>query len=354
MKKIVALLLSCLTGVSIMAFSGCSENPLPEPTPGVLDQSFDLGGMVVGEGTGEAVKFNMRNLMQSEYEEYGVLPTAETAYVVTATVLPEDAGNKKIDWSISFVDPSSSWAKGKALEDYVKASFSDTQVTLTCLGAFGSQIKVTATSAADPSISSSFTLDYAQKVESAAVRFGYLNLNLGGVTDIVYELSRSVPGPGGEAGVSVTKTNVYTIADEFHYELTIEDCYRDGVYRYLALNNFMIDDMPLSSMIGVPLDLTDGFGPGTEIYFDYTHDMQYWSYLDYTIPVGQRYNFSSMSYESIVDALENVSSPWMYTVQLKITGEYSSYTYTSDLKFAGFINSTPVESISFDYTNVVL
>ena len=79
-------------------------------------------------------------LSSSEYAENGVSTQAESAYTLTATVKPEDAENKAVDWSIAFVNASSAWASGKSVTDYVTVTPSaDGALTavVTNLGEFG-------------------------------------------------------------------------------------------------------------------------------------------------------------------------------------------------------------------------
>ena len=79
--------------------------------------------------------------------------TASEGITLTATISPETADNKSVDWSVSFVNPSSSWASGKTVTDYVTVTpTSDGALTanVNCLKAFGEQIKVTVASRVNP------------------------------------------------------------------------------------------------------------------------------------------------------------------------------------------------------------
>lgn len=44
---------------------------------------------------------------------------ASEGITLMATIRPESAENKAVDWDKAFVNPSSSWAKGKDVSDYV-------------------------------------------------------------------------------------------------------------------------------------------------------------------------------------------------------------------------------------------
>lgn len=129
-------------------------------------------------------------LSSSEYAENGVSAQAESAYTLTATVKPEDAENKAVDWSIAFVNASSAWASGKSVTDYVTVTPSaDGALTavVTNLGEFGEQIKVTVTSRGNPSAKAECTVDYIQKVIEPYLTIGEIECVKGGVTEVEFE-----------------------------------------------------------------------------------------------------------------------------------------------------------------------
>ena len=98
--------------------------------------------------------------------------TASEGITLTATVSPETADNKSVDWSVAFVNPSSSWASGKTVTDYVTVTpTSDGALTanVNCLKSFGEQIKITVTSRANPKAKAECTLDYARRILDTAL-----------------------------------------------------------------------------------------------------------------------------------------------------------------------------------------
>ena len=61
---------------------------------------------------------------------------AEEGVTVNATVKPETATNKQVDWAVSFVNPESEWATGKTVTDYVTVTPTadgSTTATVKCL-----------------------------------------------------------------------------------------------------------------------------------------------------------------------------------------------------------------------------
>ncbi len=139
------------------------------------------------------------NAFVQDKQEYGIKlmsaraasgSTYKSSYILTATVLPEDADNKNVAWSIAWENPASAWATGKSVTDYVKAEIKTTQwiedenfpsggyegtvykplsesdgtykeVLVTVLQAFGEHVVVTVKSQDD-------------ETKSATVKFGYV------------------------------------------------------------------------------------------------------------------------------------------------------------------------------------
>ena len=107
--------------------------------------------------------------------------TASEGITLTATISPETADNKSVDWSVSFVNPSSSWAKGKNVVDYVTVTpTSDGALTanVNCLKAFGEQIKVTVASRVNPEAKAECTLDYARRILDTALYHEEMDKNI--------------------------------------------------------------------------------------------------------------------------------------------------------------------------------
>lgn len=98
-----------------------------------------------------------------------------------ATITPETAENKTVDWSVSFVNPTSAWASGKTASDYVTVTpTSDGALTATvnCLKAFGEQIKITVTSRANENAKADCILDYARRIVDTALYHKDLDKNI--------------------------------------------------------------------------------------------------------------------------------------------------------------------------------
>ena len=149
-KKISMIVMSMLTLVALSFSMVACSTPTTDKTPEASkpNESILAGGMELGEIQNNGVKLMKSPILPTAYEDYGVMPTAESAFNLTATISPEDAANHGVDWYLSFDNPSSAWASGKNVEDYVMMSPSaDTKTnTISCLQPFGNAIIVTAKS----------------------------------------------------------------------------------------------------------------------------------------------------------------------------------------------------------------
>ena len=172
----------------------------------------------------------------------GVTQDDETDYesetlTITATVSPDNsADNTGLDWSMAFKNPSSAWATGKTLSEYMTLTPSGTDVagsktvSVKCLKPFGEQVVITATSQDNPEVTASCTADFAQRIESATLKFGDLNVSLGGDTNVKWELNPNGTGVGGATSVTSSKSDVYTLAEDFTYTVTAESSFTEESY----------------------------------------------------------------------------------------------------------------------------
>ena len=97
-KKILAGILA-VTTMATCAFTAvaCSEKDKTEQAGTSLTQTMTSGGMQIGESQGNGIKLMSATLLSTDYDEYGVMATAESAYTLTATITPSDAANHGVD-----------------------------------------------------------------------------------------------------------------------------------------------------------------------------------------------------------------------------------------------------------------
>ena len=169
--KILSLFLALIivagviTGVVFWQKGNIVFNPVEQEQP---NDEEDDGGAVIEEGEASGMKLMSMKIAPENYDEYGISPMADTAYQLTATITPDNATNKAVDWTIAFVNAESEWATGKTVTDYVTVTpTADGALTanVECLQAFGEQVRVTVTSRDNTAVKANATVDYTEKYE---------------------------------------------------------------------------------------------------------------------------------------------------------------------------------------------
>ena len=149
-RKFIKVLSLIVCGLFIaMAFTGCDRK-------GFEDGSDN--NTVVSEPIPMPSSLTFRAAGDSEYSSISV----------EAVVLPANASDKSVNWSVTFADPSSDWATGKAVADYLTvtpASSGSAKATIKCLQPFGEQIIVTVSSVSNPTAKASCTIDFLHRIK---------------------------------------------------------------------------------------------------------------------------------------------------------------------------------------------
>jgi len=171
-KRWLALLLAVVTVFTTVIITGCSTNKAPDEQgesistqPDVFDENGEE--MVSGKvyAMAKTMSFTAPTMLST---------TARSGITLEATVTPLTASNRTVDWSVDWVDPSSSFASGKTAANYIRVSpltDGSTIATVTCLAEFGSQIKITVTSRDNPDASAVCTVDYRKRITGYSVSF---------------------------------------------------------------------------------------------------------------------------------------------------------------------------------------
>lgn len=150
--------------VAIGFFSSGFRNWTKEDWENVWNDTFEDPTPEQDDGSDPEIEESAINLNMST--------SAEGSVVVTATITPATASNKKVDWSLSWKNPSSIWANGKNVTDYVSVTpDSDGSLTATvkALKAFSEQIILTCTARENANIKSTCSIDYSKKIVDIAV-----------------------------------------------------------------------------------------------------------------------------------------------------------------------------------------
>ena len=280
--------------------------------------------------------------------EPGITQGDETDYesetlTITATVSPDNsADNTGLDWSMAFKNPASEWATGKTLSDYMTLTPSGEDaagsktVSVKCLKPFGEQIVITATSQDNPEVTASCTADFAQRIESATLKFGDLNVNLGGDTNVKWELNPNGAVVGGATNVTMEKSDVYTLAEEFTYTVKAESSYTED-------NQFTLNGEGVS--VTAPGDITESGLTFNYALFETTQMMIFDRTEDFV--------FDKATVSELIPYFSNITNGHVLNIRLTVTGAHSVTEYTSRIMVVGYTNSSVISDIQVDTPNLV-
>ena len=319
---------AALVGVLSDGFKNWDKFKPDEEQTEQTEETADNGGAIIGESVGSGVKVMSAKIAPENYAANGVSAQAETAYTLTATVLPEKASNKAVDWTVSFVNPSSAWATGKTVTDYVTVTpTADGALTanVECLQAFGEQIKVTVTSRSNADATATCLVDYAERVS------GYtLTLSNGGVT-----ISSSDPEytETGNSSVSISKgeytKTVGTIEENF-----------TGTYVIRGNASFAAN----MSSIGVNATVKQVSGSVVPVGEDIFTSLYQLS------PQG---GTPFPSTNQLMDYANSHTDTPFAEVYVHLEGEHSDYTCTFSLYGSSGIFTYEVESVSLNQSQII-
>ena len=146
---------------------------------------------------------------------------------VQASIKPDNATNKNVSWSVVFVNPESTWAKGKNVNDYITVtpqSVGSNIATVECLNAFGEQIKITVTSESNPEAKAETTVDFAKRISKVPFDIQCFEENYS-VMDKDFSMEALYLNVGLGWDLWVDEPNLeytdYTVEDEFVTTLEI-------------------------------------------------------------------------------------------------------------------------------------
>lgn len=340
-------------------------------------ETAGLGGMVVGESAGSGMKLMSTTISAADYDDYGISPMAETAYLITASVTPADAFDPEVDWSVAWANSSSAWASGKTVTNYVTVTpTSDGALTanVECLQAFGEQVIVTATSRDNPSVEGSCTADYMQRYLGTETKLSFVNslyYDLGSVVTYMDKVgSANMPNKSGSSNNTNTEyspknpiefvhclSETYTLP--FDPDVTHIDC-------YLRLNPSFASALKTESSsftdsnMATDWEQIEGFTLNGK-FLTTAYSMSEFTAVDYYYTlcnplrsaVGPEvYYFSADELNAFLRAARDISD-YHFEVKVVVEAYGESYETVSKVKFNSSSLNVSVTGISLDESSLV-
>ena len=199
---------------------------------------------------------------------------AKDGITLKATIDPDTAANQNVDWSVSFVNPSSSWASGKTVTDYVTVTpTSDGALTATvqCLKAFGEQIKITVTSRANEYATAECTVDYARRITDFTFYSFPDNQQAPGFGKDEILVDMVIPSADdlfSSEEIVITELKSVVLFTAGDPEAEGFDIYDEDIARTYQFSDYTIKDCKIAT----DLENSDGLGATVEITWEYNRD----------------------------------------------------------------------------------
>ncbi len=177
------------------------------------------GALLPSVVEGKGMKLVSAPIPEADFGAYGIAEQSDSAYTVTATVLPEFAADKTVTVSAKFANASSAWASGKTLSSYVTVanqSSGSATVIVTIKQAFGEPVTVTIVSNADPEVSASFPVHYVKRITniSSSVTYGGVATKIALGKDVNYTVTPTF-GVGTVQGTTTVSAKINFSATNF-------------------------------------------------------------------------------------------------------------------------------------------
>lgn len=329
-----------------------TEQTMPDDKGGDKSKS---GGAIVNESASIGIKLMSAKIAPAAYSANGISAQADSAYALTATIIPADVMNKAVDWSIAWVNGNGTFASGKTVTDYVTVTpTSDGALTanVVCKQAFGEQIKVTATSRDNPTMKAECTVDYAQKVTDMSLSFGDVSCVQDDYTLIDWVTGNAATPKGGTVDFNYT-TSTYTLAENFNISVDVDLYYSQlGKSPFSSLN--FKDKNFLSNITSAIVN-----NESVDVYFNETFFVNYLvGNVPNFVPIqGNNWNNNSVAKNFVRELFEggyeNSVDSFYITITVTLDGTYSDFIYTTNLAVGSYTYVSYVTGISVDKSNLV-
>lgn len=265
--------------------------------------------------------------------------------VVQATVTPENAANKEVDWSLQWNEPSSEWANGKDVNDYVfvlPSSDGSTTATVSATKPFGEKIILKCTSRDNANVFATCTLDYAKKVSSIDI----VIKNNGETADGIFW---SADGQTYDIEFVPTYDEVYTVDDSFDFTCSI-----------IATDDFIESVQVQSSFYG-----PDGssfiqqnlVSKKTSTLSDLKIVSSYQNLTESYLSFRSGQNaVSSKIYNAAVNNFKQKVAAYsgnIFDITITATGNYSTYSTVSTITSTGANFTVSTEEVSLSETTII-
>ncbi len=357
--KIIVIVIVCvlLCTLAIGGLVYLLKNKLPsnknneEEKAGVtlLENEISTEGSELNYTASSGVKMKAIRLAKNSFAEYGIAEASESAYSITATVLPEHAADKSLNWSIAYEDPDHGWVQipdNKNVEDFVSLTVDENTATISCIKPFGARIVIKATSVSNPEVSATCTLDYVQKASSTyTLKYG---------TYILDPFNNTITNSNGEIVDKIIVTpdleNNHELLMRFNYE-------GDGnnTYTKMAFSNVLVENVLTDKCIELydSLGVYEGSKKNVTYNFNSPTSHPYYRHFDKIWFLNMKAGYDSEEWrQSLYNALNDNINETLYSIHMKSANYDVYFPIRFDLSTMVLQCGYSVTEIAFDNQNI--
>lgn len=308
------------------------------------DKTAEGSGFMVKPENSELMKLVAKPVMEGNDDEKYVTPDGietyanSNSYTLTATITPNTAGNKSVDWAVSWNNATSTWANGKTVTDYVTvtpASDGALTATVTCKRAFGEQIKVTVTSRDNFACSAESICDYSKKITGFTFTANTISFTN---TTSNYTFNESFY-VGNSSGL-VNNSCKFTYSD-----YTVNDYAGDGIVITSAINPTFKSYLTAAGLTPKQDNYNySGIWGGSSFFYRYAPTQGGMKEVSFC-------GFTAAQANQAIDIAKQHTNVAVYNLTISKTGTHSTFEHTIPIYFSASSLATITTSVSLDNTS---
>lgn len=277
--------------------------------------------------------------------------TSESSNDVTlsATITPNDATNKAVDWTVAFVNPNSAWATGKSISSYVTVTPTvDGALTakINCVAPFGEKIRITVTSRDNPEAKAECIVDYAKRISDLTVSL-HKNSITGTVVSTATDASGlSIPFNDDSGRLFMAVSPIYsvgTISDNYVYQASCSTS--PALDFHLSVTDFGGNTDYKSTVTYRDID-SISFSSGYLFLTQFTP-------MGYEDANGVYHPTSSTVLRAFYNRVANSNPNPLATFNFTATGKYSTFEKAVNIKFTPGTLTFAVENLTINNSTMV-
>lgn len=283
----------------------------------------------------------------------------DSSYYLTATVEPADAWEQEIEWLVSFKDPAAAWASGKSASSYVSvAPSSDTKnATVTCLGAFGEQVIITARSKDNPEATATCTCDYVKRAENIV-----FNLSEPNVTEMTYTYDIEYTPYTIDSEITLTGAKItgqQSFAHDIRDRLDGDQIFGHNEYETLMNQGFYTINAVSATNTTLTIEdntlkLPDGFRNVVYLNGNYTDNDGEGSYSLNATQMQKLQAAYISAVKASISSYSGVQAVLTFSFNITSNGQViGTTTKTVNINFTYDNVKVPVSDVSLNYDNII-